>query len=158
MAYAQLPGPSAPVEAPPPAIKGKKVCLADVANSSLKPVATDDLKERFFNNLRKEDINVYSAYLVTMLADRIGMSPENKIAAKRQKCDYVLLSEIAKPNLTDQSPDHMKLDFALYKKGDWAKPLQSGSVPTAEAKDPTAVSLEAVDKVSAQIVPVLKQK
>lgn len=157
--FAQLgTGPTAPAPIPQPGLTGKRVCVADVANSSLKSVITDNLKERMVDDLQKEKINAYNAYLVTMLADRIGMSPENKIAAKRQKCDFVLLSEVANPTVTDVNADHLKVDFAVFKKGDWAKPAQSGSIATAQATDPTAVSLEAVDKLIAQLLPTFKQK
>lgn len=160
-AFAQLGvGPTAPLPTPQPGLTGKRVCVADVANSSLKSVITDNLKERMVEDLQKEKINAYNAYLVTMLADRIGLTPENKKAAKRQRCDFVLLSEVANPTLTDISANHMKIDFALFKKGDWSKPVTSSSIPTAEAdaNNPTPVALDAVDKVIAQLVPTLKQK
>jgi hypothetical protein len=48
--------------------KGKKVCVAEVANSSLKPVNANSVKDRLLQELQKEHVNVFDAPSHTMLA------------------------------------------------------------------------------------------
>jgi hypothetical protein len=152
-----------------PAIKGKRVCVADVANSSLTPVFTDKLKERLLEDLQKADVNAYDATAVTVLASQLGMSPANKVGARRQKCDFVVLSEAAKASSasaarpgeqqTSSAPGQLAINFALFKKRQWSRALTTGSIPfLTEGKDPNPAALGAMDQAASQLVSALKKK
>ena len=152
---------------PPAAIKGKKVCVADVANSSLAPVFTDNLKERLLEDLQKANVNAFDATAVTVLANQLGMSPANKRGARRQKCDYMVLSEVAKAKAggaqtagaTADAGGQLAVNFALFRKGHWSAPLTANSVPfAAEGKDPNPAAIAATDQVASQIAVALKKK
>lgn len=167
--------------ASPAPIKGKKVCVADVANSSLTPVFTDKLKERLVEDLQKTNINAYNAVAVTVLANQLGMSANNIRGAQRQKCDFMILSEVAKAkpgatpasaggagesqppsaaaNAAPATAGQLAVDFALFKKGQWSTPLATSSVPfTADSKDPNAAALAAMDQAASQVAASVKKK
>lgn len=157
------------------AIKGKKVCVADVANSSLMPIVTDSLKERLVEDLQKGKVNADDTSAVTLLANRLAISPRNKLAFEREKCDYMLLSEVAKSkgpppggntgwsqppasNGTGQSTAHLVIDFALFKRSHFSKPALENSVQVADSDDPNTAALAAIDSVAAQVAAGLASK
>jgi hypothetical protein len=152
-----------------PATKGKRVCVADVANSSLAPVFTDKLKERLLQDLQKAAVNAYDATAVTVLASQLGLTPANKVGARRQKCDFMVLSEAAKATSasaarpgeqqTSNPPGQLAIHFALFKKRQWSKALTIGSIPfLTEGKDPNPAALAAIDQAASQIASALQKK
>jgi hypothetical protein len=150
--------------APAAQIKGKKVCVADVANSSLSPVFTDNLKERLVEDLQRANVNAVDAVAVTVLAQQLGMSPANKKGARRQKCDYMVLSEVAKAKTASAGQasanpsGRLTINFALFKKGHWSAPLAASSVPfTAEGKDPNPAAMTTMDQVASQVAAAIEK-
>jgi hypothetical protein len=137
-------------------IKGKKVCVADVANSSLVPIATDALKSRFVDNLRKSQVNADNTYAVTILASQMTLTSDNRTVMHRQKCAFMLLSEVtkAKSASTDQSTPALALDFGLFKKDGTA--VTKGSLPADSATNDAL--LATVDKASTQISQTVPKK
>ncbi len=145
--------------------------MADVANSSLLPVLTDNLKQRMVEDLQKVNINGFNAGMVTVLASQLGVTANARAGAKRQKCDFVVLSEVAKAKAeagssssTGQSSagsassKQLEIDFALFKRSHWSQPMAANSVSfTAEGKDPNPAALTAMDQVASQIATALKK-
>jgi len=147
--------------------KGKKVCVADVANSSMRPIFTDRLKERLVEDLQKAGVNAYNAYAATLLAKRLGISADNKLVMRREKCDFMLLSEVTKPDRSVQASANptsggaeiqLAVVFALFRRRHEAAALLQGLVPAAPADDPTTAALAAVDEVATQVAASLKRK
>lgn len=151
---------------PPTPIKGPRVCVADVANSSMQPIFTDRLKARLVEDLQKEKVNVYNAYAATVLANQLGISADNKAVMRREKCDYMLLSEVVRPKAqtpgqaedakadigTKPSGDQLAIHFGLFKKGKLLRPALAKTVTLTPAADPTAAALTGMDEVAKQIV------
>ena len=150
--------------------KADKICVADVANSSMTPIFTDQVKERLVKNLQEANLNAVSSYTSTMIAIRLGLSGKNDDVMRIKKCDYMLLSEVAKaqsgtPEESNQVSDGassgaqgkpLAIQFALFKKKG-SKPLLESSVPTAQAETPTAAAQAAMDTVAAQVIHFLKK-
>jgi hypothetical protein len=147
--------------------KGEKVCVAEVANSSMRPIFTGRVKQRLVEDLQKGNINAYDAYAVTALAKELGVSGGNKIVMRREKCNYLLLSEVARPmeekgsQAADAKPessikrpllDRVSINFTLFKKGQLTAPVLASTVTTAPANDLTEAALLAMDNIASQLV------
>lgn len=155
--------------------KGKKVCVAEVANSSTKPIATDGLQARLREDLRKAGVNAAETSTVTLLGKHIDLSGNNRLAFRREKCDFMLLTEVALPKASSQpnapnasgspnarpsvpnpvSADRLSIDFALFQKGLLTTPVLENSVLMTEPADPGSAALAAIDDVAAQVVRTL---
>jgi hypothetical protein len=144
----------------PAPIPGKKVCVADVANSSLVPIATDQLKARLVEDLQKAQVNANDTSAVTILASEMTVSADNRLVMHRQKCDFMVLSEVAKAkpsgSAADQAMPSLVLDFGLFKKDGTA--ATKGSIAAESAANSTEAILAAIDKASAQIVPAVPKR
>ena len=159
--------PAQQAAAPAVPVKGKKVCVADIANSSMQPMFTDRVKQALVEALRNQNANVENAYTVTMLANRLALSGNNKIVFRREKCDFMLLSEVAKAAATSNTktddpslsaPVPLSFEFALFKKGRSSSSVREGSIPVAASGDPTTAASAVVEKIASEVVTVLKSK
>jgi len=157
--------PAQQAAAPAVPVKGKKVCVADIANSSMQPMFTDRVKQALVEALRNQNANVENAYTVTMLANRLALSGNNKIVFRREKCDFMLLSEVAKAAATTTTDDPglsapvpLSFEFALFKKGRSSSSVREGSIPVAASGDPTTAASAVVEKIASEVVTVLKSK
>lgn len=149
--------------APAAPLQGKKVCVADIANSSMQPMFTDRVKQALVEALQNQNANVENAYTVTMLANRLALSGNNKIVFRREKCDFMLLSEVARAAAaatvkTGEPPVPLSFDFALFKKGRSSPPVRECSVPVAAGGDPTNAASAAAEKIASEVMMALKSK
>jgi hypothetical protein len=139
---------------------GKKVCVADVANSSMVPMPTDQLKARLVENLRKANVNAENSYAVTILANQLSLSAANRLVMHHSKCPYMALTEIVKVKSADTSgpdkPPVLAVDFGLFKKDGAA--VVHGSEPVAPNDDAVQAVLSAVDKASSQVGAAVPKK
>jgi len=140
----------------PPPVTGPKVCVADLANSSMQPVFTDRLKEDLVKRLQAGNVNAYSAYSATVLATQLEISIANKTVMRREKCDYMLLSEVVKAEAPEEG--RLAVDFALFKKQQLPKAVLQNKVLGAATDDPTAAAMAAIDDVAARILRYLATK
>ena len=121
-----------------------KICVADLANSSMQPVFTDRIKQAIVDALQEGPANVQSAFTATILADHIGLSANNKSVFKREKCDFMLLAEVQKADLqsgqNSATPGlaNIAVAFALFKGHKSAAPALQKEVAIADAQDTTS--------------------
>lgn len=152
----------------PSGILGKKLCVADIANSSTKPVFTDELKEKTVGELQKLKVNAENSYSATMLGDHLDMSGRNLKVMERAHCDYMLLGEVAlgkwsnrrdaKEGEAKPASEQVVWDYALFKKGS-QKAIVEGTVVAAEGKPLTESFVAAASEVAGKVAdPVLKKK
>jgi len=142
--------------APAPRAQSGKVCVADIANSSTRPVFTGRIKEHLLERLQKENVNAYDAYAATMLAKELEISVANKAVMRREKCDYMLLLEAAKPSGREPaSSAEMVIEFALFKKGQLSVPILRSSSAGTAPEDPTEAAFAAADAAAIQIARFL---
>lgn len=155
--------------------KGKKVCVADIANSSMQPMFTDRVKQALVDALQNQNVNAENTYTVTMLATHLALSGNNKIVFRREKCDFMLLSEVAKAQVatvtgsganpaTPMNPGDQRgasplsFDFALFKKGRPSASVREDSIPIAASNDPTSAASGVVEKIASEVMAALKSK
>lgn len=135
-----------------------KICVADLANSSMQPVFTEQLKQTIVDALQEGPANVQSAFTATMLADHLALSANNKTVFKREKCDFMLLAEVQKQNsAADQKPTaepakNLALTFALFKGSKSSTPALQKQVAMSDAQDTTATGKQ----VAALIIEYLR--
>lgn len=121
-----------------------KVCVADLANSSMQPVFTDQLKQTIVDALQEGPANVQSAFTATMLADHLALSVNNKTVFKREKCDFMLLAEVQKntstadQNAAAEPAKDLTITFALFKGHKSPAPALQKQVAMSSAQDTTA--------------------
>jgi len=154
VAFAQSDSSSAPV-------KGKKLCVADVANSSMKPIFTDKVKARIVEGLQKQQLNAVDEGAITLLANELGMSREDKRAFSLDKCDYMLLSEVAKPPAAAGAAgeaNQIAVNFALFAKGKFTEALLRDSSVAPVTDDPMNAALTAADGVAPKVAPKIVKK
>ncbi len=145
-----------------PAHKGPKLCVAQTANSSNKPVFADDVKESLFQAMLKAGLNADDSPTATMLANKLDMTYKNELVAKRLHCDYVLLSEIAAgASPSDKAApiraDQLRLDFALFKRHA-SKAVMEGAEDAPATAKLTDGFLEIAPKVAARIAAAIPAK
>lgn len=147
-------------------LRGKKVCVADIANSSMQPIFTDRVKQALVDALQHRNANAENTYTATMLATHLALSANNKIVFRREKCDFMLLSEVARARALSTlgaganppAPMPLSFDFALFKKGKPSASVHEDSIPIAAGDDPTSAVLSLAEKVASEITVDLKSK
>lgn len=145
--------------------KSQKVCVADVANSSMEPIFTDRVKQALVDALQNQKANAENTYTVTMLANHLALSANNRTVFRREKCDFMLLSEVTKSGGKAPNADHpgppvsgpLSFDFALFKKGS-STPLRKDSIPIVPGDDATGAALAAGEKIASEAILALKSK
>ena len=121
-----------------------KICVADLANSSMQPVFTDRIKQAIVDALQEGPTNVQSAFTATMLADHLALSANNKTVFKREKCQFMLLAEVQKTNsqaaqnAAAEPTKDLTITFALFKGHKSPAPVLQKQLPMSEAQDTTA--------------------
>jgi hypothetical protein len=159
--------PAQQATAPAMPLKGKKVCVADIANSSMQPIFADRVKQALVEALQSKQANVDNTYTVTMLATHLALSGNNRIVFRREKCDFMLLTEVARVGVAPTSPintDHprpsalLSVNFAVFRKGRLSIPLRTDSIPVAASDDPTSAASAAMENIAAEIIVALKSK
>jgi len=119
-----------------------KLCVADVANSSMIPIHVHDVKDHWIDELKKQQLSAESASTATAVAKSLDISGNNRDSIKLRKCDYLVLSEVDNPNLKPgESPKvtpALVFNYALFKTN--IKPeklLKEGSVPVPDPEKRT---------------------
>jgi len=128
-----------------------KLCVADIANSSLRPIDTNAVKTKLVEELKNQNLNATDAATHTMLGTQLDLSGKNLLAYKRENCDFILLTRVGLPESVIKSaaaagqspsaiaqPVPLLVEFALFQKGT-AKAVLESSV-TTEAADKTKAS------------------
>jgi len=121
-----------------------KICVADLANSSMQPVFTDRIKQALVDALQEGPANVQSAFTATMLADHLALSANNRAVFKREKCDFMLLAEVQKTNppadqkATAEAAKDIAINFALFKGHKSPAPVLQKQVAISNAQDTTS--------------------
>jgi hypothetical protein len=160
-------------QAPDSSGKSKEVCVAGVANSSGGPVFVEQVKERLVQELRNRRVNAVSVSTMTVLANSLELSFMNRKAFRANKCDYMLLTEIAALRADSAVPqsapktqpadsasakqNHAAVDFALFRKQHSAAVL-SGSLSAEEASSLTAAASAAAGPLADQVFAAVSKK
>jgi hypothetical protein len=108
---------------PPQPKVGAKVCVATVSNASTKPALVERLTERLTTSLRQNKIDAFSLHSATTSKYPLHLSTENWKEAKREECDYLLLSQIRNPREHPLDPQPPEISIG-------------GPVPSVDASDP----------------------
>ena len=133
-------------------IKGPKVCVADVANSSGVPIPTDELKSHLVDGLRKAQVNAENTYAVTILASTMTISADNRTVMHRHKCGSMVLSEVAKAEDNHDAstqPPILVFNFGLFKKDGTA--IRHGTLPVEGGSTPADSAVVTADKAVPQL-------
>jgi hypothetical protein len=128
-----------------------KLCVADIANSSLRPIDTNAVKAKLVEQLQYQNLNATDAATHTMLGTHLDLSGKNLLAYQREKCDFILLTRVGLPESviknaaaagqnpsTIAQPTPLLVEFALFQKGIPKAVLESSL--TTEAADKTKAS------------------
>jgi hypothetical protein len=115
-----------------------------VANSSGIPVLVDRVKEGLIVELKNNNIDAISAPTVTMLAKQLDLSSPNRGAFRALKCDYMMLTEIAR------AENNPVVEFALFQKGRNSAVLRD-SLPASSEQESTDSVLAVLPAISVRI-------
>jgi len=158
-------------EIPPQPSKGKRVCVAIVANSTTKPMFVERLTDRLVKSLRESRIDAVGLHSRTTTNPRLDPTQDNRKEFRDQDCDYLLLTQVAQPidhpfepaitiggrtpsvDASDSRPvlrDQLLVEFALYRQGRW-KPVLNENLGAEESSSVTETAYPAMDRVASRV-------
>jgi hypothetical protein len=105
--------------------KTTKVCVAIVSNMSASAALLDRMTERLLMDLKDEKIDAVSIDSSTTTDGKLHPTRENGDDAKNNECNYILLSQISDPHLSDPRNDQRTPQISI-----------GGKVPSVDASDP----------------------
>ena len=138
-----------------------KLCVADIANSSMTGIKVYDLKDRWLEELKKQNLNAEWASTATVVAKSLALSGNNRDSIKLRKCDYLLLAEVDNPNLKPGQGKDAKLDlvfnYALFKAKSETL-VKEGTVPVPSPEKATDAVIAVVPEAAAQVGQAMHKK
>jgi hypothetical protein len=127
---------------PPVPKSGVIVCVATVGNASTASAYVERLTERLTKSLKQNKVNVVAMESRTSEKYPLALSTDNGEEAKRQECDYVLLSQIRDPRQHPLEPQPPQISIG-------------GRVPSIDASDPLGGSSGPVHRENLQVAVAL---
>lgn len=144
---AEQPASPAPEKKAMPRNSGPKLCVASIANSTLKGVRVHEAHEQLADGLSQRGLNAEASPTLSIVAKKLEPSANNREVIRQRKCEYLLLSEAARALPPDPAGnDKYRLDFALYKKGQLEKAVIEDSIPLTVTSSVDAAVVSALDK------------